>query len=157
MDFSSVTNVENAFPGSASFINVSPIKKPLKPAFLKDTIVSTLLSQLYAMAGLSAGILSFSCKDVLISTSKVFRLRLLTPTISTSSQICFSSSSLCISRNTSSQIVLVNTDNCFTSFGDKQAAINSITSAPNAFASAICHSSIIKSLRSTGMSEITFV
>src|SRR3954447_19669600 len=86
--FSSFIKSAKAIEGLACFIKFSPIKKPLKPAWRKVTIVSTLLMPLSATAGLFFGILFIKSSEVWIFTSKVLRLRLFTPTISTSSHTC---------------------------------------------------------------------
>jgi len=63
----------------------SPIKKPLKPASFSWHTISGLLIPLSDILYLSDGIYLSRSNEVLISTSKVSRLRLFTPIISTAS------------------------------------------------------------------------
>src|SRR5688572_7961797 len=91
--FNCFTNSAKAIVGLVTFIKFSPIRKPWKPCCLKSKISLTLLIPLSAILNLGKGILSAIRKLFSISTSKVFRLRLLIPMKSVSSQICSNSSS----------------------------------------------------------------
>src|SRR5580698_7882122 len=70
--FNWLTNEAKAIAGSASFINTSPIRKPLKPNFLRWQTVSALLIPLSAIFIFSGSILLLKATDRLMSTVKVF-------------------------------------------------------------------------------------
>ena len=85
-------------------------------------------------------------------TSKVLRLRLFTPIISSVGIIDFSNSSkLCTSSKTSSPKLLANWDNDWISSRVKTAAMSRIKSAPWALASRIWYSSTMNSFRNKGI------